>query len=35
MEATTLGERSMLSLVDRVLDDPCEPPEGTRLAGAA
>ncbi|MFJ6788204.1 hypothetical protein [Streptomyces angustmyceticus] len=32
VEATTLDERSMLTLVDRVLDDPCEPPEGTHLA---
>ncbi|WP_157878690.1 hypothetical protein [Streptomyces chattanoogensis] len=32
MEAVTLDEQSMLTLVDRVLDDPCEAPEGARLA---
>ncbi|MGW2634141.1 hypothetical protein ACWC2K_33165 [Streptomyces chattanoogensis] len=32
VETVTLDEQSMLTLVDRVLDDPCEAPEGVRLA---
>ncbi|MFF4955458.1 hypothetical protein [Streptomyces chattanoogensis] len=32
MEAETLDERSMLTTVDHVLDDPCEAPDGKRLA---
>ncbi|PBC80389.1 hypothetical protein SAMN05428945_5120 [Streptomyces sp. 2224.1] len=32
MEAATLDERAMLTMVDRVLDDPCEAPEGKHLA---
>ncbi|MFD8549416.1 hypothetical protein [Streptomyces sp. NPDC059649] len=32
METATLDERSMITAVDRVLDDPCEAPEGMRLA---
>ncbi|MBL1098548.1 hypothetical protein [Streptomyces coffeae] len=32
METPTLDEQSMLTAVDRVLDDPCEVPEGKRLA---
>ncbi|TJZ44650.1 hypothetical protein FCH28_30575 [Streptomyces piniterrae] len=32
VEVAALDERSMLAVVDRVLDDPCEAPEGKRLA---
>ncbi|MFG2213077.1 hypothetical protein [Streptomyces sp. NPDC048638] len=32
METATLDEQSMLTAVDRVLDDPCEAPEGKRPA---
>lgn len=34
METATLDERSMLAIVDRALDDPCEAGEGQRLAWA-
>ncbi|MEJ8652497.1 hypothetical protein WKI65_31540 [Streptomyces sp. MS1.AVA.3] len=34
METATLDERSMLATVDRLLDDPCEAPEGRHLAWA-
>ncbi|WP_326623176.1 hypothetical protein OG863_39605 [Streptomyces decoyicus] len=34
METATLDERSMLAAVDRLLDDPCEAPEGRHLAWA-
>ncbi|UKY47421.1 hypothetical protein [Streptomyces inhibens] len=32
IEVATLDERSVLTAVDRILDDPCEAPEGKRLA---
>ncbi|WP_158794955.1 hypothetical protein [Streptomyces sp. NRRL S-337] len=34
VETATVDERSMLTLVDRLLDEPCEAPEGRRLAWA-